>query len=253
MVPVAGSAYTYAYATLGELVAWIIGWDLILEYAIGSCYVANGWSSYFDSLLQHVFHVQLDPRLLSPPWNYDVQRRRSSCCRYVTLQRRLQAMAWFNLPAVVITLIITVILVVGIKESAGFNAAMVHRQHRRGPHRHRRGSRLRRPGQLAPVPAQGHGLSRHRPGGGPHLHRLRRVRLDLDPRGGGAEPQRDVALGIMGALAICTVLYVADRRRADRHDPLPADQRGRSAGRGPAEQGAELRRDAWSRWGSWPG
>src|SRR5271157_1758541 len=50
MVPVAGSAYTYAYATLGELIAWIIGWDLILEYAIGSCFVANGWSSYFDSM-----------------------------------------------------------------------------------------------------------------------------------------------------------------------------------------------------------
>ena len=75
MVPVAGSAYTYAYATLGELVAWIIGWDLILEYAIGSCYVANGWSSYFDSLLQNVFHIQLDPRLLLAPWYYDVKTR----------------------------------------------------------------------------------------------------------------------------------------------------------------------------------
>ena len=72
MVPVAGSAYTYAYATLGELIAWIIGWDLILEYAIGSCFVANGWSGYFDSLLQNVFHIHLDPRLLSPPWDFDI-------------------------------------------------------------------------------------------------------------------------------------------------------------------------------------
>ena len=72
MVPVAGSAYTYAYATLGELIAWIIGWDLILEYAIGSCFVANGWSGYFDSLLQNVFHIHLDPRLLSPPWDFDL-------------------------------------------------------------------------------------------------------------------------------------------------------------------------------------
>ena len=54
MVPVAGSAYTYAYATLGELIAWIIGWDLILEYAIGSAAVANGWSNYFVALVQNV-------------------------------------------------------------------------------------------------------------------------------------------------------------------------------------------------------
>ena len=75
MVPVAGSAYTYAYATLGELLAWIIGWDLVLEYAIGSAAVANGWSNYFVELLRHVFHVQLDPRLLASPWDYDVTGR----------------------------------------------------------------------------------------------------------------------------------------------------------------------------------
>src|SRR6266851_2600314 len=54
MVPVAGSAYTYAYATLGELVAWIIGWDLVLEYAVGAATVANGWSSYFQTLLPKI-------------------------------------------------------------------------------------------------------------------------------------------------------------------------------------------------------
>ena len=63
MVPVAGSAYTYAYATMGELVAWIIGWDLILEYAIASSAVAAGWSNYLDAFMQNVFHIQLDPRL----------------------------------------------------------------------------------------------------------------------------------------------------------------------------------------------
>ena len=67
MVPVAGSAYTYAYATLGELIAWIIGWDLILEYAIGSCSVANGWSNYFDSLLQQRLpHPARSPAALRP-------------------------------------------------------------------------------------------------------------------------------------------------------------------------------------------
>ena len=72
MVPVAGSAYTYAYATMGELVAWIIGWDLILEYAIASGAVAAGWSNYLDAFLHNVFHVQLDPRLSSAPWDYDI-------------------------------------------------------------------------------------------------------------------------------------------------------------------------------------
>ena len=73
MVPVAGSAYTYAYATLGELVAWIIGWDLILEYAIGSSVVAAGWSNYLDAFLRDVFHIPIDPRLTSAPWDYDLE------------------------------------------------------------------------------------------------------------------------------------------------------------------------------------
>ncbi len=75
MVPVAGSAYTYAYATLGELLAWIIGWDLILEYAIGSSFVAAGWSNYFTALLRNVFHFQFDPRFTSAPWDFNVERR----------------------------------------------------------------------------------------------------------------------------------------------------------------------------------
>ena len=74
MVPVAGSAYTYAYTTLGELVAWIIGWDLILEYAIGSSVVAAGWSNHLDALLRNVLHIRLDPRLTAAPWDYDMTR-----------------------------------------------------------------------------------------------------------------------------------------------------------------------------------
>src|SRR5215218_7043299 len=70
MVPIAGSAYTYAYATLGELFAWIIGWDLILEYAVGSATVANGWSGYFQSVLPK-FHVALPASLAGPPLIYD--------------------------------------------------------------------------------------------------------------------------------------------------------------------------------------
>ena len=73
MVPVAGSAYTYAYTTLGELAAWIIGWDLILEYAIGSSVVAAGWSNHLDALLRNVLHIRLDPRLTAAPWDYRLE------------------------------------------------------------------------------------------------------------------------------------------------------------------------------------
>ena len=98
MVPVAGSAYTYAYATLGELLAWIIGWDLILEYAIGSSVVAAGWSNYLDAFLHNVFHFQLDPRLRSAPWDYDVQHG-TFMLKTVTLADGQTVMAWLNLPA----------------------------------------------------------------------------------------------------------------------------------------------------------
>ncbi len=70
MVPVAGSAYTYAYATLGELFAWIIGWDLVLEYAVGSATVANGWSGYFQNVLAKL-GFQLPLALRESPWRYD--------------------------------------------------------------------------------------------------------------------------------------------------------------------------------------
>lgn len=111
MVPVAGSAYTYAYATLGELFAWIIGWDLVLEYAVGSATVATGWSGYFQNVLAKVgVHVPL--AMTESPWRY-------SNGHFV------HTGSVFNLPAVVIVIMVTMILVKGIQESASFNAAMV--------------------------------------------------------------------------------------------------------------------------------
>src|SRR3954447_14218772 len=70
MAPVAGSAYTYAYCTMGELFAWIIGWDLVLEYAVGAATVANGWSSYFQSVLLK-FGLHLPPFLAGPPYTFN--------------------------------------------------------------------------------------------------------------------------------------------------------------------------------------
>ncbi|HEV7786693.1 MAG TPA: amino acid permease [Thermoanaerobaculia bacterium] len=113
MVPVAGSAYTYAYATLGELLAWIIGWDLVLEYAVSSATVANGWSGYFQSVLD-VFGWKLPRVLAGPIVNYDPQ-----------LGRLIATGSIINLPALLIVVLITGILVVGIQESASFNTALV--------------------------------------------------------------------------------------------------------------------------------
>ncbi len=113
MVPVAGSAYTYAYATLGELFAWIIGWDLILEYGVSSAAVATGWSAYAQSSLSKI-GVTFPLILRESPWRYDA-----------VTGAFVRTGSWLNLPAVLITAIVTFVLVKGIKESAGFNATMV--------------------------------------------------------------------------------------------------------------------------------
>lgn len=113
MVPVAGSAYTYAYATLGELFAWIIGWDLILEYAVASATVAHGWSHYFQDFIG-IIGLHLPPELTKAPFDFDVATGQFVSTGSVV-----------DITAIVIALIITIILVKGIKESSGFNTSMV--------------------------------------------------------------------------------------------------------------------------------
>jgi basic amino acid/polyamine antiporter, APA family len=113
MVPVAGSAYTYAYATLGELFAWIIGWDLILEYAVASSTVAHGWSAYFQDFLAF-FNIRIPHVVTNAPFDFDP-----------TTGQLVSTGTWFDLPAIVIVALVTVILVKGIKESASFNAGIV--------------------------------------------------------------------------------------------------------------------------------
>ncbi len=108
MIPIAGSAYTYAYATLGEIFAWIIGWDLILEYAVSNMAVAVGFSAYFNDLLDGLFGFHL-PRVLSEP---------------MIAGGRFTG-AWFNLPALLILLVLTWLLVRGVRESARTNNIMV--------------------------------------------------------------------------------------------------------------------------------
>ena len=111
-VPVAGSAYTYGYATLGEFVAWIIGWDLILEYALGAATVAVGWSGYVVSFLADVGY-RFPPLLSAAPGTA------------VVLADGSAATAILNLPAIIIAMAVTVLLVIGIQESARVNAVIV--------------------------------------------------------------------------------------------------------------------------------
>jgi APA family basic amino acid/polyamine antiporter len=113
MVPVAGSAYTYAYATMGELFAWIIGWDLVLEYAVGSSTVAHGWSAHFQDLLGS-FGMHIPYAFGNAPFDFDPMTGTF-----------IATGAYFDVAAIAITFIVTSILVIGIRESAGFNAGMV--------------------------------------------------------------------------------------------------------------------------------
>ena len=113
MVPIAGSAYTYAYATLGELMAWIIGWDLILEYSVASATVAHGWSKYFQSFIE-IFGIHIPPALAQAPFDVDTMTGGFVATGGV-----------MDICALAITTILTIILVIGIRESARFNAVMV--------------------------------------------------------------------------------------------------------------------------------
>src|SRR5437762_3436018 len=119
MVPVAGSAYTYAYATLGEFFAWIIGWDLILEYAVGAAPVAHGWSAHFQEFTP-LFGFKVPDIVHTAPMNYCLST--GAGCPVTGF---VPTGSYFDLPAVLITFILTSVLVKGIKESATFNAAMV--------------------------------------------------------------------------------------------------------------------------------
>src|SRR5450432_4843330 len=130
MIPVAGSAYTYGYATLGEIFAWIIGWDLVLEYAFGAATVCSGWSGYVLSLGQD-FGLRLPPELAGTPgsvfvlWNghWEFLGRVSSKLAQLHIDPATlpQRHGVFNLIAFIGIVLVTGILIVGIKESANLN------------------------------------------------------------------------------------------------------------------------------------
>lgn len=113
MIPIAGSAYTYSYATLGEFVAWIIGWDLILEYLFASSTVAVSWSGYVVSFMSENLGFYIPHEMAMAPFTYDIQHGWGL------------SGAWINFPAVFIVVLITTLLVLGIRESATFNNIIV--------------------------------------------------------------------------------------------------------------------------------
>lgn len=112
MIPVAGSAYTYSYATMGRLIAWVIGWDLVLEYAVGAATVAISWSRYLKKFLD-LFHVHLPDQLTMSPWDSVTQSDGSVISGFV------------NLPAVFIVILVSLLLIRGTRESAFVNNMIV--------------------------------------------------------------------------------------------------------------------------------
>src|SRR3984885_9673387 len=215
MVPVAGSAYTYAYATLGELFAWIIGWDLILEYAVASATVAHGWSHYFQDFLAY-FHFHLPIAFTNAPFDYVPETGKLALTG-----------TWFDLPAIVIALLVTTILVKGIQESASVNAAIVILKLAIVFFVIGLGSHYVNPANwppFAPFGLSGFGIFGHtlmgQTGkGGEPLGMLAGAAyvffayIGFDSVSTHAEearnPSRDVPIGIMTSLVLCTVLYIA--------------------------------------------
>jgi APA family basic amino acid/polyamine antiporter len=201
LVPMAGSAYTYGYATLGELIAWIIGWDLVLEYALGAVTVAIGWSGYVVSFLKDIgINV---PCALSAARGLPVQ-----CADGTT------ATAIFNLPAVLIIAIVTTLLVIGIKESANFNNVIVFVKVAVvllfiGGAAHAINSANWHPFMPPNTGTRGEfGWTGVMTGAGIVFFAY----IGFDAVSTAAQeaknPQRDMPIGIIGSLLICTVLYI---------------------------------------------
>lgn len=225
MVPVSGSAYTYAYATLGELVAWIIGWDLILEYAVGNVAVAISWSGYFQELLRGLgmhwpawlgtdlrsaiqsTHAVADAKAHGIDLSTlgDAVLRRNDA--YVHAPNLFGVHIVFNLPAVLIVALITWILVRGIRESARFNSAMVIVKLAILAFFLVLGAFYIKPGNWS-------NFSPHGMGGimtGAAVIFFAYIGFDAVSTTAeeARQPQRDLPIGILASLVICTVLYIA--------------------------------------------
>ncbi|HVV48295.1 MAG TPA: amino acid permease [Polyangia bacterium] len=203
MIPIAGSAYTYSYATMGELVAWIIGWDLILEYLVASAAVSVGWSGYAVAFVHDVLGITLPETWTRAPFVYDE-----------ALSQFHATGAVLNVPAMLVTAVVTVILVIGIKESARFNSVIVTVKVAVVLLFIAFCARFVNTANWHPFipPEQGHGHY----GFSGVMRGAARVffaYIGFDAVSTAAQetrnPQRDLPFGILGSLAVCTILYVA--------------------------------------------
>ena len=201
MIPVAGSSYTYAYATLGEWIAWIIGWDLVIEYAIGSATVSISWSAYLASLL-HKIHINLPPQWIAGPFEL------------TALPDGTMVKGYANLPAVLIVFLVSILLIIGIKESARTNAVIV-------------GIKLSVVAMFIGVGWSFVNPTNYHPFLPPNAGQFGSFGISGLMMGAGTiffafigfdavstaaqeckDPQKDMPIGIIGSLAVCTVLYI---------------------------------------------
>ena len=226
IIPIAGSAYTYGYATLGEFVAWIIGWDLVLEYAFGAATVASGWSGYFVSLLEQL-HIAIPPGFarFTATTGTIIYKFHDKWLAAGALPPGTQVAGLehvtgvFNVVAFLIILLVTAVLVIGIQESANFNTLIVIvkltcvgiflvlgiyylTQHPELP-------RMNWHPFIPPKDAAGNfGIGGIAAGAASVFFAY----IGFDAVSTAAQeaknPQRDMPIGILGSLVVCTVLYI---------------------------------------------
>lgn len=202
MIPIAGSAYTYSYATMGEFMAWIIGWDLVLEYAVGAATVAISWSKYLVKLL-HMHDWALPAQLTMSPWETPIPMPDGTLIHGI-----------INLPAVFITVMMSLLLIRGTEESAKMNGIVV-------------GLKLAvvlvfiglgwfyiNPANYTPYIPENTGVFQHFGWSGivTGAAVVFFAFIGFDAVSTAAQeaknPQRDMPIGILGSLVICTVLYI---------------------------------------------
>jgi APA family basic amino acid/polyamine antiporter len=201
MIPIAGSAYTYAYATMGELIAWIIGWDLVLEYCVGAATVSIGWGQTLVALLQ-TFGINLPAKFIASPF------------QPIKLPDGTLVHGIINLPAVFIVVTVSVILILGIRESAGINTIIVFLKVSVVVTFIFIGWKYISPANHIPFipPNTGHfgnfGWSGIVSGAGVIFFAY----IGFDAVSTAAQeakkPQRDMPVGIIGSLLVCTVLFI---------------------------------------------
>ena len=225
LIPICGSAYTYGYATLGEFIAWIIGWDLVLEYAFGASTVASGWSGYFVSLLDDL-GIHLPPQIIATPGT-ELYQYNGHWVQFMSLPDNVSthlaslphATAVANLVAFAAIAVVTAVLVIGIEESANFNSAIVFIKLAVvgvfivvGAYFLMHHPALRQANWHPFIPPSAGGSHYGVQGIMAGAASIFFAYIGFDAVSTAAQeaknPRRDMPIGIIGSLIICTILYI---------------------------------------------